>query len=110
MMPHGQFGRFGFVFELQSASGQYLLANATIGVDGRTVVLTPLTGGSQDGKGLFAGFRYAWDAFPLCVITNAAGLPAAPTIMGAAEQQGERERVPTTMKAVVAMQEAQDRR
>jgi hypothetical protein len=89
--------QYGFVFELRRTSGKYVLAMAT--VKENTVVLTLHDGaageeddgggdrgdrgdrGDGEEGGVFVGYRYAWDAFPLCVVTNDAGLPAAPVEM-----------------------------
>lgn len=75
--------RAGFPFELRKQDGSYVTARAV--VEGATVTLTPESesgiesdldyGGSA---GTFVGFRYAWHPFPLCVLTNGNGLPAAP--------------------------------
>ena len=47
------------------------------------MTLAPLHGAAA---GPFVGFRYAWQSFPLCVLANGAGLPAAPTEMGVAQR------------------------
>jgi hypothetical protein len=75
----------GFPFELRAQDGSYVTARAS--VEGATVTLTPASDSvieskSDDGgssAGPFVGFRYAWHPFPLCVLTNGNGLPAAPT-------------------------------
>ena len=74
-LPGGGSG-WGFPFELQSKDGRYVAARGTI--DGATVTLTPVTAPAA-GIAPFVGFRYAWQTFPLCVLTNEHGLPAAPT-------------------------------
>ena len=75
--------RAGFPFELRKQDGSYVTARAV--VEGATVTLTPesesaIESGLDYGgsAGTFVGFRYAWHPFPLCVLTNGNGLPAAP--------------------------------
>jgi hypothetical protein len=73
--------RAGFPFELRAQDGSYLTARAT--VEGATVTLTPVNDDDHGSTstGPFIGYRYAWQPFPLCVLTNGEGLPAAPTLV-----------------------------
>ena len=73
----------GFPFELRRQDGSYVTARAV--VEGATVTLTPQESNNatvresqSDTSGPFVGYRYAWQPFPLCVLTNGDGLPAAP--------------------------------
>ena len=78
--------RAGFPFELRRQDGSYVTARAV--VEGATVTLTPegatvindvtVRESQSDTSGPFVGYRYAWQPFPLCVLTNGDGLPAAP--------------------------------
>ena len=83
----GPSGAFGFPFQLRAKNGGHVPALAAI--NGTTVTLTPLAtsavnqaqrAGSIDMVRPFIGFRYAWSAFPLCLLFNGAGLPAAPVM------------------------------
>lgn len=64
----------GVPFEvLDSHTGQYVLAaRTTVSSDGKTVVLQAPVGVAP------AGVRYCEQGYPLCVLRNAAGLPAMP--------------------------------
>ena len=64
-----------FPFELHAYDGRHVAARATI--DGAVVTLAPVRAADA---GPFVGFRYAWQSFPLCVLANGAGLPAAPIV------------------------------
>jgi hypothetical protein len=69
-------GAFGYPFELLLADGAtYALAAAEVQQDQEAVILTPL---NASLAGPYAGVRYAWQGFPLCVLSNGQGLPAAP--------------------------------
>jgi len=67
----------GFPFELE-VGGQWVLARAAVAPAG-TVRLTPLA----PGAGALSGrVRYAYDAWPLCVLANEQGLPLPPFVTG----------------------------
>lgn len=67
-------GLFGYPFELLlSDKSTYVLAEAT--VDAPIVTIKPL---NASLTGPFAGVRYAWQGYPLCVLSNEQGMPAAP--------------------------------
>lgn len=68
-----------FPFEvLLSTSGAYVLARASSSPGGALLTLQPLNASAGARIG---GVRYAWQAYPLCAVTNVGGgwgLPAPP--------------------------------
>ncbi len=69
-------GQFGYPFELLLGDkATYVLAEAAVDAGLGQVTLRPL---NASLAGPFAGVRYAWQAFPLCVLSNEQGMPAAP--------------------------------
>ena len=68
-------GPHGFPFEVGVAGGEWVLAVANVLEGGGGVRLTPLAAGAG---ALTGRVRYAWDAWPLCVLSNAQGLPLPP--------------------------------
>jgi hypothetical protein len=69
-------GLFGYPFELLLGDGAtYVLAEAEVDAGAAAVTLRPL---NASLAGPFAGVRYAWQGYPLCVLSNEQGMPAAP--------------------------------
>ncbi len=67
-------------FELRLAdNATFVLATATIDTTHAGVVM--LTPNATSDVGPFTGVRYAWQGFPLCLLTNAQGLPSAPFVI-----------------------------
>lgn len=62
-----------FRFSPAADNATYVIARAAVA--GTSVALTPFNA-SQPGP--FTGVRYAWQGFPLCVLSNAQGMPTAP--------------------------------
>jgi hypothetical protein len=74
-----------FPFELMVAAGHYVLATAELDASARTISLTPT---EPEVVGPFIGARYAWQAFPLCVVVNGAGMPLAPVVLAVTPAAG----------------------
>ena len=60
---------------LAADNATYVIAQAA--VSGSTVSLTPY---NASVPGPFTGVRYAWQGFPLCVLSNAQGMPTGPFV------------------------------
>ena len=68
----------GFPFEVEGASGWVLAEAALVATDRvrLTAAVCPHCAGA--GLPLTGRVRYAWDAWPLCVLENQQGFPMAP--------------------------------
>jgi hypothetical protein len=69
-----------YPFELRLKDNySFVVASATVNSGSTTTVtLTPL---DASVTGPFTAVRFAWQAFPLCALYNAAGLPVAPFVV-----------------------------
>ena len=67
----------GYPFEVEAGSG-WALAQAQVVAPTQVRLTVARCPGCSSAGALTGRVRYAWDAWPLCTLTNAQGLPMAP--------------------------------